>query len=112
MEKNKAMHPLIRLRESDVEAIKTAFRKYFGPNDKLWIFGSRVDLLKRGGDIDLYVETDMTLLDDVLKKKSRFVGELWDAIGEQKIDVVLHLLSDSKKELIYKIAREKGVRLA
>lgn len=110
-EKNKAMHPLIRLRESDVEEIKAAFKKWFGENDHLWIFGSRVDLTKRGGDIDLYVETEEKTFEDVSKKKTRFVVELWERIGEQKIDVVLHRLSDPRKESIYEVARKRGVQL-
>ena len=104
------MHPQIRLREYDVEAIKAAFKKNFGPGDHLWIFGSRVELEKRGGDIDLYVETSETL-DVAFQKKRHFVIDLCDSIGEQKIDVVLHVVTDTEKKLIYAVAREKGVIL-
>jgi len=110
IKKNKAMHSKIRLREYDVEAIKAAFKKNFGPDDHLWIFGSRVELEKRGGDIDLYVETSESL-ENAYKKKRRFVGDLWATIGEQKIDVVLHLASDTEDKLIYSVAKEDGVML-
>ena len=104
------MHPKIRLREYDVEAIKAAFKKNFGPDDHLWIFGSRVELAKKGGDIDLYIETS-EFFDEAFQKKRRFLVDLWDAIGEQKIDVVLHVTTDTEKKLIYVVAREKGVIL-
>ena len=110
IKKNKAMHPKIRLREYDVEAIKAAFKKNFGADDHLWIFGSRVELEKRGGDIDLYIETSESL-ENAYKKKRRFIGDLWATIGEQKIDVVLHLASDTEKKMIYEVAKKEGVML-
>jgi hypothetical protein len=44
-------------------------------------------------------------------KQTRFVVDLWRRLGEQKIDVVLHVLSDSKKLPIYEVAKAKGVQL-
>ena len=45
----------IRLKDYEIVAITDAFKKLFLPQDHLWIFGSRVDMDKRGGDIDLYI---------------------------------------------------------
>lgn len=101
----------VRLSEYDREQIVQTFKKYFGKDDHVWLFGSRVDLEKRGGDIDLYIET--TELDAVTanKKRTQFVIELWDKIGEQKIDVVLNLVLDPYDLPIYKVARNEGVQL-
>lgn len=104
------MHEKIRLRTSDIEQIIESFKNHFGENDKLWIFGSRVDVAKRGGDIDLYVETSM-LMDDAIKKEMRFVGDLWNRIGEQKIDVVVRLIHSNYHLPIYDVAQDEGVRL-
>ena len=41
----------IRVKESDLAIIKTLFKKYFQQGDCLWIFGSRVDPQKKGGDL-------------------------------------------------------------
>ena len=43
----------IRLKSSQVSAICSAFKSCFLENDRLWVFGSRADLNKKGGDIDL-----------------------------------------------------------
>jgi len=32
-------------------------KRHFGNNIRLYLFGSRVDDQKRGGDIDLFIET-------------------------------------------------------
>ena len=105
------MYKKIRLREFDVQQIIESFKEHFGPEDHLWIFGSRVELEKRGGDIDLYVETVEPDPSVALKKKGRFISDLHERIGEQKIDVVLNTLSKSSDLLVYRIARKEGVLL-
>ncbi len=44
----------IRLSCEEIYIIKNCFLKTFSKGDHLWVFGSRADLIKRGGDIDLY----------------------------------------------------------
>lgn len=100
----------VRLKPADLDAIVQAFKRHFSENDSLWIFGSRVDLQARGGDIDLYVETktDAKL---AVEAKSKFVIDIWKQIGEQKIDVVINLLKDDFYLPIYDIAIKQGVKL-
>ncbi len=45
----------MRLSASEVEVMREVFRKTFG-HGSLYLFGSRTDDTKRGGDIDLYVK--------------------------------------------------------
>ena len=47
----------VRLTEKEQKIITNTFKRYFHTNDHLWLFGSRADVNKRGGDIDFYVET-------------------------------------------------------
>lgn len=101
----------IRLSKHDLLAIIMVFKKHFLENDRLWIFGSRVDLSKKGGDIDLYAETEDSNLVSILKRKDAFLNELLDEIGDQKIDLVLNVLSLSNVLTIYEIARKQGVRI-
>lgn len=101
----------IRLSDHDLAAIESLFRKHFLPGDKLWIFGSRVDLNKKGGDIDLYIETDANDASTAIKMKSDFLWDLEHKIGEQKIDVVLNMLRDPYPLPIHEIAKTKGVRI-
>ncbi|MDT8440010.1 MAG: nucleotidyltransferase domain-containing protein, partial [Wenzhouxiangellaceae bacterium] len=46
----------MRLTNNQIQAIKTAAAEIFGDEAEVWLFGSRIDDDKRGGDIDLYVE--------------------------------------------------------
>lgn len=103
----------IRLRPSDVKAIIDCFRQFFThPQDEIWLFGSRVYPDKRGGDIDLYIQTDEQDYDKLFDARICFSGKLQSIIGEQKIDIVLHSRSSKEKLLIYKVARAEGIRLA
>ena len=106
----KPMQQKVRLRDSDVNYIIESFKQHFGKDDHLWLFGSRVDLEKRGGDIDLYVETYIEE-SEAFSRKIKFLGNLWRGIGEQKIDIVVHVLERLEKLPIYEIAREEGVQL-
>jgi hypothetical protein len=101
---------LIRLQEFEINAIKAIFSDKFSPGDHLWIFGSRVNLGKRGGDIDLYIETtiDTSLL---FKIKLDFIIAICDKIGDQKIDVVINTINNSLNLPIYSHAIQTGVQL-
>ena len=99
----------IRLSEKEIKSICNAFTDLFPSGDGLWLFGSRVYPDKRGGDIDLYVETSLKDPDQVLQAKLRFSTQIKLAIGDQKIDIVVKY--DNTELPIYKIAREEGVRL-
>jgi hypothetical protein len=101
----------MRLDKKEVEIITQSFKKHFGSNDHLWLFGSRVDPHKRGGDIDLYVETEEVDAKQVVQNKLQFVNDLWLQLGEQKIDVILNMLLYSKNLSIYAVARKEGILL-
>jgi predicted nucleotidyltransferase len=94
----------MRLTPQEQEAIIRTFREVFGPNDHLWLFGSRMDDTKRGGDIDLYVESALTV-DEAFDAKMTFLREVQQIIGEQKIDVVLNLTALNYHKPIYTIAK-------
>ncbi|NPA41708.1 MAG: nucleotidyltransferase domain-containing protein [Aquificae bacterium] len=77
----------VRLTEEEIRAIKDTVREVFGENSSVWLFGSRTDIKLKGGDIDLYVETNKSQVS--LSKKIDFLVKLKDIIGDQKIDVIL-----------------------
>ena len=96
------------MRLSDLEKksiVKTA-KIFFGDDVKIFLFGSRVDDNKKGGDIDLYVKTKIK--NDLNHKKLDFIIALEDEIGRQKIDVVI--AKDSSRE-IEKEAIKYGILL-
>lgn len=75
----------MRLTEFEINAIKQAAQEIFGSKVQVFLFGSRVDDAKKGGDIDLYIKTEA---DNDLTHKIKFLVSLERKIGEQKIDVV------------------------
>ena len=79
----------MRLTNFEINSIKQTFNKVFN-NGQIYLFGSRVDDLKRGGDIDLYIDLDLQISTKVMiDLKSKFRVMLYDIIGEQKIDIVI-----------------------
>jgi predicted nucleotidyltransferase len=84
-----------------VEAVKN-----IDPDAKVWLFGSRTDDSKKGGDIDIAIFSE-EIKNDVMNEIQvrRFVC---DRIGEQKIDIVT---SSDGKEAFFKMAVHEGVLL-
>jgi len=74
----------VRLSSSELKVLKS---KLYSLSDsaKLYLFGSRVDDTKKGGDIDLLI------IDDTLSKKDlRLLRvDFFKHFGEQKLDLVL-----------------------
>ena len=78
----------MRLTHKEHQAIKESFKEVF-KRGKIYLFGSRADDSKRGGDIDLYIELEDSLdTKEILDKKVEFKIKLYQKIGEQKIDIV------------------------
>lgn len=95
----------MRLTNYEHQHIKQVFEQVFGQGE-IYLFGSRVDDTKKGGDIDLFVESDDTT--DWFAKKIRFLALLKRGIGDQKIDVVL---SEDSSRLIEQEARKWAIKL-
>jgi len=95
----------MRLTHKEIEAIKNSFKEVF-VSGTIYLFGSRVDDSQKGGDIDLYIQTDNK--DNLIEKKIDFLVSLKRKIGEQKIDV---LLSRDINRAIEQEALTKGVIL-
>ena len=99
----------MRLTPHQIATIREATTLEFGPNAHVWLFGSRTDDAKRGGDIDLLVRPDTNASNNALERKLRFLGNLERALGERKIDVVVEAPGDDRP--IVRIALGTGVPL-
>jgi len=75
----------MRLNEFEIKAIKESAGEVFGASVQVFLFGSRIDDTKKGGDIDLYIKTKTG---NDFMHKIKFLVALEQKIGEQKIDVV------------------------
>ena len=97
----------MRLKPFEVETIKSCLKESFGEGAKVYLFGSRIDDAKRGGDIDLYVVVE-PLPAEWLERRSAFWICLQERLGEQKIDI---LVSRNPEDSIERIARKEGIQL-
>ena len=82
-----------------IDAVKDA-----DPDARVWLFGSRADDGKKGGDIDI----------GILSSKIDVMGEIeikqkiCDKIGEQKIDIVV---SNDGRQAFFRHVVTKGILL-
>ena len=98
----------MRLNNLEQNGIRKAFKEIFG-SGKIYLFGSRVDETKKGGDIDLYIETTTKEYDYI--KVLELNAKIQDEIGWQKIDIVVNQLDKNQDRFIYKNAKSTGVIL-
>ena len=93
----------MRLSEKELEVLKFAFDK-LGKSYRLYLFGSRVDDSKRGGDIDLLVVSNELTKKDLRKVRIEFFKHF----GEQKIDIVL---DNGEYNPFIKLIKQKAIEL-
>ena len=97
----------MRLSDHIRREIKLAAQRYF-KQAPVYLFGSRRDDSRRGGDIDLYIETVMSD-SEVAQAKIKMMAQLYRRIGERKIDIVVN---NGRVALpIFQRARREGVPL-
>lgn len=101
----------MRLTQSQVEIIKAVTSEVWGEQTMVYLFGSRTEDFKKGGDIDLYIH----LKEDwepkqIMLQKAKFLSKLEILLGEQKIDLLVKTSYNSNLPII-KTAQLKGVAL-
>ena len=99
----------IRLSVREIDVIRAIARRLLGDHVCIRIFGSRVQMNEKGGDIDILLETDRPVPDRVAIA-CRLTSELQMQLGDQKIDVLI-IDSLTPEQPIHKIARQTGVLL-
>ena len=95
----------MRINTDQHQSILQATRRSFGTDVQVWLFGSRVDDTRRGGDLDLYVETTRSfpLSTELLCKIS--IEESLDL----NVDLVVNDQKSSKP--IFQIVKSTGIQL-
>ena len=76
----------MRLSKNIRQLLRNSIKESFG-DVKVYLFGSRVDDRKRGGDIDIAIETDISR-EDFRKNKIKFFTSLIKKDFDLKIDLV------------------------
>jgi len=93
----------MRITEYEKNTIVDAI-KNIDPNAKVWLFGSRTDDRKKGGDIDIGIlSSNVGVMEEIEIRQ-----EVCDKIGEQKIDIVV---SKNGQQAFFKFIVTQGIVL-
>lgn len=103
----------MRITSSQVRKLKAAAKRHFGQSAQIWIFGSRVDDHRRGGDYDFYIETPCDDPDRIVSGKLALLAELHEEpeFEGEKIDLVIGSGLAGFHLPIYDIAKQQGVHI-
>ena len=105
----------MRLSTDQIQAIRHAADTAFGAGTAVWLFGSRVDDAKKGGDIDLLVCPQPRTAKNAAEplqaftQKIKMLTLLERDLGERKIDLVVEQAQDPRP--IVEVAHNTGIRL-
>lgn len=94
---------ILRLSKYEIDSVKQSVYP-FDPAAQIYLFGSRVDDTRKGGDIDLLILSSKLGFSDKIKIKAR----LFQKLEEQKIDIVI--APDTQKPFVRE-ALKNGVPL-
>lgn len=95
----------MRLTQIQHDTIRQTIERIIGADTRVWLFGSRTDDARRGGDVDLYVEPT---------QPSTLLSELRCKIAlEESLDLHVDLVirEHGKDKPIYHMAKQHGVQL-
>ena len=95
----------MRLTQGEIDRIVRIAREIYGWGVEVFLFGSRTDDSKRGGDIDLLVRS--TGEKKGILERVRMVTRLKLALGDRKIDVI----GDYEDNAVVQEALLHGIRL-
>jgi predicted nucleotidyltransferase len=103
----------MRLRPEDQQPITQAAREVFAPGTAVLLFGSRTDDRRRGGDVDLLIETPAPMPPaERVARRTRFITKLYRSLDEQRIDAVITTRGEPDARPVVALARNTGVLLA
>lgn len=95
----------MRLQSREIQTILRVAKEIYGDGVKVYLFGSRLNNEKRGGDIDLLIRTEGEKKG--VLARIRMISRLKHYLGEQKIDVI----GDHEENSVVREALENGLQL-
>ena len=101
----------MRLSEHEKETLKHAALVCFGQGTRMRLFGSRADEHRKGGDIDLLIESPLTDPAEIAKAHTRFLSQIYKRLGEQKVDVLIDYPGRRSYPPIFQVALQEGILL-
>jgi hypothetical protein len=102
----------MRLSRKEVLAITSAFTKLFPESEfELYLFGSRTDDTKKGGDIDLLVVVSDLEKSQFADAKSQLKNEMFKSMDEQRIDITVASPQDLEQDTFLRSVQGQLVKL-
>lgn len=100
--------PPVRLQPEEIAAVKRIVAEHFGADAEVRVFGSRADLSKRGGDLDLHVVVRGPNPGSAVELRAGV--RLEEAMDERHVDLLV-LGRDETPRRIDQVALATGVKL-
>jgi uncharacterized protein len=102
----------MRLSPDEQSQICAAAMAVLPAGSRLSLFGSRVDDSRRGGDVDLLIETtEPSTPAQAMQLRSRLAVQLYRRLGERRIDIVVASLAAPDTRLVVAQARAQALEL-
>jgi len=103
----------MRLKSSEIEIIKATTKSFLsGLSYTLYLFGSRTDNTKKGGDIDLLLKfNSKSDFESAYERKNLLKFELCHALGDQRVDVVLTTDERTQTDLFLQSIQDDLIQL-
>ncbi|WP_302560968.1 nucleotidyltransferase domain-containing protein [Phocaeicola sartorii] len=95
----------MRLQPKEIQTIIQVAKEIYGESVKVYLFGSRLDDEKRGGDIDLLIRS--TGEKKGVLARIRMAARLKMLLGDQKIDII----GDHEDSPVVQEALKNGIQL-
>ncbi len=82
-------------------------KQHFGDDSKLYLFGSRIYDDKKGGDIDLFLES---MHDIDMQIQVNFLRDIYKNVTERKVDLIIKTPFTQDKPILH-TAKKEGILL-
>jgi predicted nucleotidyltransferase len=103
----------LRLKKEEIESILKGLAEieFLNPHFELYLFGSRADANKLGGDIDLLLVVSGDQYELLSKLKHRLVAQAKKFIDDQRIDLTIRSKESLQSDPFYKSIQNELVRI-
>jgi predicted nucleotidyltransferase len=103
----------MRITTQQAETVRLFAHRHFGEDAVVWLFGSRANDAKKGGDYDFLVETSLDQPDSIIENKIPMIAELQSTASfeDEKIDLIVKRRNSSFDMPIYRAAKQEGIKL-
>ena len=91
--------------------MRRVFDRTLPAGAQVLLFGSRARADARGGDIDLLIHVPGIGATEARPLQDRLILGLWEAIGEQKLDVVVTPTLGERAAAFVKVVADEGIAI-